>query len=168
VLFPTTQIQTNITCLNRYKLTFYATDGTTDAEMFCFDSIAKQIVGKPCEFLVKTMDVSGNTPSDLSAIVGLKFTFVVTININSCYAKQRIFNVGSVLQTYGKQEGTSSSQNNIFDDLSFKSEDPSLLLQTQESPATAMGELSTGGRTILVSTFTHPINYNCNYLNIVQ
>jgi hypothetical protein len=149
-------------------LTFYATDGTTEAEMFCFDSIAKQIVGKPCEFLVKTMDVSGNTPSDLSAIVGLKFTFVVTININSCYAKQRIFNVGSVLQTYGKQEGTSSSQNNIFDDLSFKSEDPSLLLQTQESPATAMWKLSTGGRTTLVSTFTHPINYNCNYLNIVQ
>jgi hypothetical protein len=60
-------------------LTFYATDGIAEAEMFCFDSIAKQLVGKPCEFLVKTMDGSGNTPSDLSAIIGLKFTFVVTI-----------------------------------------------------------------------------------------
>jgi hypothetical protein len=124
----TTQIQTNNTCLMRYKLTFYATDETTEAKMFCFDSIAKQIVGKPCDFLVKTMDVSGNIPSALSAIIGLMFTFVVTININSCYAKQRIFNVSSVLQTYGKQETTSSSQNSSLDDVSFKSEDPSFLL----------------------------------------
>jgi hypothetical protein len=164
----TTQIQTNNTCLIRYKLPFYATDGTTEAEMFCFDSIAKQIVGKPCEFLVKTMDVFGNIPSALSAIVGLKFMFVVTISINSCYAKQRIFNVSSVLQTYGKQETTSSSQNSILDEVSFKSEHPSFLLQTQESPATTMEKLSTGGRTTLVGTFTHPINYNCNYLNRVR
>jgi hypothetical protein len=109
MLFPTAQIQTNIICLVRYKLIFYATDGTAEAEMFCFDSIAKQIVGKSCEFLIKTMDVSGSTPSDVSAIVGLKFTFVVTININSFYAKEKIFNVNSILQTYGKQEGTSNS-----------------------------------------------------------
>jgi hypothetical protein len=166
MLFPKTQ--TNIICLIRYKLTFYASDGTTEVEMFCFDSIAEQIVGKPCEFLVKTMDVLGNTPSDFSAIIGLKFKFVVTVNINSFYAKKRIFNVSSIVQTYGKQEGTSNSQDNTLDDVSFKSEDPLFLLQTQESPATAMGKLSTGGRPTLVSTFTHPINYNCNYLNKVR
>jgi hypothetical protein len=31
-------------CLVKYKLTFYAMDGTVEAEMFCFDSIAKQII----------------------------------------------------------------------------------------------------------------------------
>jgi hypothetical protein len=76
-----------LTCLDRYKLIFYATDGTAEAEMFCFDNIAKQIVGKPCKFLVKTMDGSRNTLSDLFVIIGIEFTFVVTININSCYAK---------------------------------------------------------------------------------
>jgi hypothetical protein len=35
---------------------------------------------------------------------------------------------------HGKQEGTSSTQNSILDDVPFKSEDPSFLLQTQESP----------------------------------
>jgi hypothetical protein len=77
----------------RYKLTFYATDGNAEAEMFCFGSIAKQIIGKPCEFLIKTLDVSRSTPSDLSAIIGLKLTFAMNININSYYSKDRIMNV---------------------------------------------------------------------------
>jgi hypothetical protein len=75
-------------CLHKYKLTFYATDGTAEDEMFCFDTIAKQIVGKPCEFLLRTLDASQNTPKDLCAIVGLRFTLAVNININSYYSKQ--------------------------------------------------------------------------------
>lgn len=40
-------------CLfHRYKLTFMAFDGTTEAQMFSFDNIAKAIIGKPCASLV--------------------------------------------------------------------------------------------------------------------
>jgi hypothetical protein len=53
--------------------------------MFYFDMVARQIVGKPYEFLIKSMNVSTNTPPDLSAIIGLKFTFAINININSYY-----------------------------------------------------------------------------------
>jgi hypothetical protein len=91
-------------CLPRYTLMFYAMDGTAEAKMFCFDSIAKQIIGKPCEFLVRTLSALLGTPSDLCAIVGLKFTFAVNININSYYAKERILNVNSILQVHGRQQ----------------------------------------------------------------
>jgi hypothetical protein len=125
-----------MTSLIRYKLTFYAADGTVEAQMFCFDTIAKQIIGKPCKFLVRNMNSSGGTPSELAAIIGLKFTFGVNININSYYTKERIFNVNSVIQSHGKQK------------------EPVYKLpvapQIQESPSTAMERLSTGDRTSLV------------------
>jgi hypothetical protein len=139
----------------------------TEAEMFCFDSIANLIVGKPCEFLVKTMDVLRNIPSALSVIVGLKFTFVVTININSCYVKQIIFNVSSVLRAW-------KIRNNIKLRIVFwmmillKLKILRSSCKHKNHQTTAMGKLSAGGRTTLVGTFTYPINYNCNYLNRVQ
>jgi hypothetical protein len=129
-----------MTYLISYKLTFYATDGTSKVQMFCFDTIVKQIIGKPCEFLVRSMNVLGGTPSDLAVIIGLKFTFAVNININSYYAKERIFNVNSVIQGHGRQRESA-------DELSIP-------LQTQESPSTAMQKLSTEHQTSLVSVFT--------------
>jgi hypothetical protein len=125
-----------MTYLIRYKLTFYAADGTAEVQMFCFDTIAKQIISKPCEFLVKNKNVSGGTPSELAAIIGLKFTFAVNININSYYAKERIFNVNSMIQAHGKQKEP-------VDELS-------IVPQVQESPSTAMQKLSTGNQTSLV------------------
>jgi hypothetical protein len=80
-----------------------------EIELFCFDSVAKHIVGKPCEALLKftfgvLLDISGNTPLELAAIVGLKFTFVINININSFYSDAKIFNIDSILETHGRQE----------------------------------------------------------------
>jgi hypothetical protein len=110
-------------CSCRYKLTFYATDGSTEAEMFCFDSIARQIVGKPCEFLLKTVDASQNIPKDLRTIVGLRFTFAVNININLYYSKQRILNVNSVLQAHGREEQRTVSNRDASEALSFDIDD---------------------------------------------
>jgi hypothetical protein len=50
------------------------------------------------------MDVSGSAPLDLTAIVGLKFTFVVNININSFYSVEKIFMVDSILETHGRKQ----------------------------------------------------------------
>jgi hypothetical protein len=73
--------------LHRYKLTFYATYGTAETQMLCFDGVARQIIGKPCELLIRSMNTSGDTPSDLHRIIGLKFTFAINMNINSYYSK---------------------------------------------------------------------------------
>jgi hypothetical protein len=88
---------------NKYKLIFFVTDGTAEARFFCFYSVAKHIVGNPCEALLRNTNVSGNTPLDLTGIVGLGFTFAITINIISYYSSGRIFNVNSVLETHGRQ-----------------------------------------------------------------
>jgi predicted RNA-binding Zn-ribbon protein involved in translation (DUF1610 family) len=74
----------------RYKLSLYATDGTTETEMFYFDTVARQIVGKPCEILVKSMNASTSTPTELLSIIGLSFTFAINININSYYSRENI------------------------------------------------------------------------------
>jgi hypothetical protein len=113
-------------------------DGTAKVQMFCFDTTAKQIIGKPCDFLVRNMNVSGGTPSELAAIIWLKFTFVVNININSYYTKERIFNVNSVIQAHGKQKES-------VDELTIAP-------QIQESPSTAMQKISTGNQASLVSS----------------
>jgi hypothetical protein len=77
---------------------------------FCFDSVAKRIVGKPCEALLRTMDVSGNAPVELTGIVGLKFTFAINININSFYKMGKIFNIDSILEAHGRQDPVPTGQ----------------------------------------------------------
>jgi hypothetical protein len=66
--------------IDNYKLSFIATDGTSEAEFFCFDSVARRIVGKPRETLVAAAQISQGPPPDLAVVVSLKFTFAVTIN----------------------------------------------------------------------------------------
>ncbi|ONM32727.1 Helicase [Zea mays] len=46
----------------RYKLTFKASDGTEEAEMFAFDNVARTIIGKPCPTVVASFpDASATT-----------------------------------------------------------------------------------------------------------
>jgi hypothetical protein len=148
-LFPTHRCC--FSCLAWYKLTFYATAGTAEAEIFCFDSIAKQIIGKPCEFLVRTMATSWSTPPDLSANMGLKITFVVNININSYYTKERILNVNSILQAHGKQQTSTGFQALPHNEATFKIDESSLPLLTQDSLATTLQKLSTSPTTSSVN-----------------
>jgi hypothetical protein len=133
--------------LPRYKLTFYATDGTAEAGMFCFDSIVKQIIGKPCEFLIKTLGVLQCTPPDLSAIIGLKFTFAVNININSYYSRDKILNVNSILQAHGRQQPLPALEAVTADEDPLETDEPIRPLLTQDSPATALQKLSTSSTT---------------------
>jgi hypothetical protein len=137
-------------CPCRYKLTFYAMDGTAEAEMFCFDSIAKKIDGKPCELLLKTLDASQNTLKDILAVVGLKFTFAVNININSYYTRQRILNVNSDLEAHGRQ-AEEMGANRIADDGSSFNIDEFSLHSAEDSAAAAMKKLSTSSNTSSVS-----------------
>jgi hypothetical protein len=54
-----------------------AADDTAEMRMFCFDNVAKRIIGKTCTFLLTSVTNTSNIPPDLAAIVSIKFTFVV-------------------------------------------------------------------------------------------
>jgi hypothetical protein len=105
-------------------------------EFFCFDSVAKRIVGKPCEALLRSMDISGNTPPELTAIVGLKFTFAINININSFYSTAKIFNVDSILETHGRQESVPRIQQVTKYEDPLTPDEHSTPRATQDSAAT--------------------------------
>jgi hypothetical protein len=133
------QVQTDI----------FAADETTEAEFFCFDSVVKRIVGKPCESLLKSMDISGSAPPCLAAIIGLKFTFAINININSFYSTEKIFNVDSILEAHGRKQPVKAVEQIV------QHQDPLMLGEhtspSQDSPATAIQKLSMNPSTSLVS-----------------
>jgi hypothetical protein len=58
----------------RYNLTFIARDETAEAVMFSFDNVAKRIVGKLCEIVLRSM--SPSYPTDIFGITSLKFTLL--------------------------------------------------------------------------------------------
>jgi hypothetical protein len=89
------------------------------------------------------MNVSTDTPAELYAIIGLKFTFAINININSYYTKERIFNVSSIIEAHGRQQAATDIQESTEHEDSQKFGDLPFALSTQESPATAMQKLST-------------------------
>jgi hypothetical protein len=121
--------------------------------MFYFDAVARQIVGKPCEILVKSMNISASTPTELSSIIGLRFTFAISININSYYSRERIFNVNSVIEAHGRQQALVDTQESVEHEHLEKIDDLPLPLTAYKSPATAMQKLSTAPNTTLVRIY---------------
>jgi hypothetical protein len=121
--------------------------------MFCFNAVARQIVGKPCEILVESMNISSSTPTELSSIIRLRFTFAISININSYYSRERIFNVNSVIEAHGIQQTLVDKQERVEHEHPEKIDDLPLPLTAQESPATAMQKLSTAPNTTLVRIY---------------
>eukprot|EP00267_Zea_mays_P051568 XP_020404531.1 uncharacterized protein LOC103648820 [Zea mays] len=127
----------------RYKLSFIATDGTCEAEFFCFDSIARKIVGKPCDNLVTAVTTSQGPPAALAAIVCLKFTLAVAINMSAYSVTNRVFSILSILTNHGRQSFIPSNMpSHPQQELHTQDEIPSLPT-TQDSPATSMAKLST-------------------------
>jgi hypothetical protein len=121
--------------------------------MFCFDAIARQIVEKPCEILVKSMNILASTLTELSSIIGLRFTFAISININSYYSRERIFNVNLVIEAHGRHQTLVDTQKSVEHEHLVKIDDLPLPLTAQESPATAMQKLSTAPNTTLIRIY---------------
>jgi hypothetical protein len=121
--------------------------------MFCFDAVTRQIVEKPCEILVKSMNISASTPTELSSIIGLRFTFAISININSYYSRERIFNLNSVIEAYRRQQTLTDTQESVEHKRPEKIDDLPLPLTAQKSPATTMHKLSTTPNTTLVRIY---------------
>ncbi|AQK45466.1 hypothetical protein ZEAMMB73_Zm00001d026098 [Zea mays] len=129
-----------------YKLSFVATDGTCEAEFFCFDTIAKRIIGKPCDTLITTPIAPQGFPPDLAAIVSLKFTFVVTLNMSAFSVTNRVFSILYVLTNHGRQTSVPSTMLNYPQEQLLTQDDMFESTATQDSPATSFAKLSTSAR----------------------
>ncbi|PWZ53669.1 Ferredoxin--NADP reductase, chloroplastic [Zea mays] len=129
-----------------YKLSFVVTDGTSEAEFFCFDTIAKRIVGKPCDTLITTTMTSQGFPPDLAAIVSLKFTFVVTLNMSAFSVTNRVFSILYVLTNHGRQTSVPPTVLNYPQEQLLTQDDIFESTATQDSPATSFAKLSTSAR----------------------
>ncbi|CAL5046523.1 unnamed protein product [Urochloa decumbens] len=87
----------------RLKISFIATDGTAEAEMICFGNTASRIVGKSCDYVMRSAGRGHNIPSPIAAIVSEKFTFAIKLTDNSYDYENRSFIVNSVITSHGKQ-----------------------------------------------------------------
>jgi hypothetical protein len=80
-----------------------ALDGTDEGEMICFGDVARRIVGKPVQQVMRTSTSSNAYPPDIARLASLRFTFVVTMTQQSYYKAQKTYNVTSVVTSYGQQ-----------------------------------------------------------------
>ncbi|KAJ1256472.1 hypothetical protein BS78_K019800 [Paspalum vaginatum] len=87
----------------RYKLSFVATDGTTEAKMIAFADVATRIIGKPVQTLMRARTPIQDFPSDITALVTMKFTFVVMQTDESFDRPEKSYRVLSMLSAHGRQ-----------------------------------------------------------------
>jgi hypothetical protein len=78
-------------------------DGTTEAEMFCFDDIAKVIIGKSCSSIIGSTSDTRAIPPEIAVIVSLKFTFAVIFNKRSFSAPDKVLLIKSILGAHGRE-----------------------------------------------------------------
>ncbi|PWZ37860.1 hypothetical protein Zm00014a_005131 [Zea mays] len=126
----------------RYKLNFMASDGTAEMRMFCFDNIAKRIIGKPCASLLTSATSTSNIPPDLAAIVSLKFTFAVVYNEMSFQVSEKELFIKSVIASHGRDLTFPSPKLKI----PVQPSTPTQLLgaaKQQVSPSSSLSKLST-------------------------
>ncbi|KAL5665716.1 hypothetical protein ACJX0J_025824, partial [Zea mays] len=97
--------------------------------------------GTETEF--STSDVSRGPPPDLAAIVSLKFTLAVTINMSAFCVTNRIFSILSVLTNHGRQASIPCATQNLSQQQMFTQDSIVDVITTQESPATSFAKLST-------------------------
>jgi hypothetical protein len=70
--------------------------------MFCFDNIAKRIIGKPCTSLLTSSTSTSSIPPDLAVIVSLKFTFAVVYNEMSFQVLGKELFIKLVIASHGR------------------------------------------------------------------
>ncbi|XP_062208523.1 uncharacterized protein LOC133910017 [Phragmites australis] len=87
----------------KYKLSFIANDGTAEAEMIAFGEVARRIVGKPVQQVLRSARFANDTPPDIAAIVSLKFAFAVALTEQSYYNPKRTYQITSIVASYGRQ-----------------------------------------------------------------
>jgi hypothetical protein len=126
----------HVTSFYRYKLSFIASDETTEANMFCFDNIAKHIVGKPCSYLLRSAPNTTTIPAEIASIISLKFIFAVGYTQESYWGREKVFLINSIVGAYGRNPHVG-----LLPPTTPKK--PAAITDIQDSPSTAMSKLTT-------------------------
>ncbi|KAL6633538.1 hypothetical protein ACP70R_026209 [Stipagrostis hirtigluma subsp. patula] len=87
----------------KYKLCFIASDGSAEDEMIAFGDIARRIVGKPVQAVLRASRYSDDVPPDVAAVVSLRFTFAINVTEQSYYRSYKSYVVNSIVTAYGRQ-----------------------------------------------------------------
>jgi len=91
------------TIAHRNKVCLIASDTTWQLRFMLFQDRAMQLIGKPAEKLLTTYRKS-NTPPEISALIGQKFTFIVRVlPEKKLIAHDPMFEVLNIKKTFGKQ-----------------------------------------------------------------
>jgi hypothetical protein len=72
--------------------------------MICFGDVARQIIGKPVQQLLRIVTTGGPLPVDIAKIISRRFTFAVTLTQQSYYRQDRTYQVTSVVTAHGQHE----------------------------------------------------------------
>jgi replication factor A1 len=70
--------------------------------MICFGDVARRIIGKPVQQIIRTATNANTYPPDVTKIVSLRFTFQVSLTQQSYYRQQKTYQVVSVVTSHGQ------------------------------------------------------------------
>jgi hypothetical protein len=147
----------------RYKLNFVASDETTEANLFCFDNIAKTIIGKPCSSLLGSTANTIIIPPEIIAIISLKFRFAVNYNKESYWGREKVVLIKSIVAVYGRNHALPQIQQNAIM-LSPSTPIKSVAAtKIEDSPSTARSKLSTDTTSVVQLTI-NTIVFICSSL----
>jgi hypothetical protein len=121
-----------------------ASDGTTEAEMFCFDSIAKAIIGKSCSSIIASTTNTAAIPPEIAAIVSLKLTFAAIFNQRSFSSRNKVLLIKSIVATHGREHLLPHTEQNIQIMHPSTPAKPASISTQQGSSSLPMSKLSTG------------------------
>jgi hypothetical protein len=116
--------------------------------MFCFDNIAKIIIGKTCPSLVSSLNDPSTIPPEIAAIVSLKFTFAVVFD-RSFRAREKTLLMKSIVTTHGRSHPLPHSQQTTHLEFPSTPTKNPTLPGTPHSPSMAISKLSTTDSTIV-------------------
>jgi hypothetical protein len=121
-------------------------DGTATAQMFCFDTVARHVVGRSCETVLKQVTEAAPIPPDLAQIVSLKFTFRVTVSNQTFSQREQrptVLQINSIVAVHGRQRSLPKGIQTIIDQGPSTPNKEATLKLLKESPSTSMERLST-------------------------
>ncbi|CAD6243026.1 unnamed protein product [Miscanthus lutarioriparius] len=85
-----------------------ATDATHAPTRRSSSNIARRIIGKPVQQVLRTVTAQNAYPPDITKIVSLRFTFAVTLTQQRYYCHQKTYQVASVITSYGQRNAAPS------------------------------------------------------------
>ncbi|KAG0516851.1 hypothetical protein BDA96_09G037800 [Sorghum bicolor] len=96
----------------KYKISFMALDGTDEAEMICFGDVARRIIGKPVQQILRSATCPNRYPPEITRIVSMTFTFAIALSQQSYYKQQKTYQIISVVTAFGSQPSPVGSIDN--------------------------------------------------------